>query len=91
MTFPDAPKTSLALSYDGTGAPVVSASGSGLFAEEIVNRARQAGVPVIEDGRLANLLANVPLGEEIPAELYTAVAEVLVFVLTLEHQFGSEI
>jgi len=91
MTFRDTPKTSVALNYDGTGAPVVSASGSGLLAEEIVDRARQAGVPVIEDGRLANLLATVPLGDEIPAELYVAVAEVLVFVLTLEYQFESEI
>jgi flagellar biosynthesis protein len=87
MTAPDSPKTSIALNYDGSGAPVISASGAGLIAEEILERAKQAGVPVIEDARLASLLSTIPLGEEIPGELYEAVAKVLVFVLQLESSF----
>jgi flagellar biosynthesis protein len=87
MTAPDSQKTSIALNYDGSGAPVISASGAGLIAEEILERAKQAGVPVIEDARLASLLSTIPLGEEIPRELYEAVAKVLVFVLQLESSF----
>jgi flagellar biosynthesis protein len=41
-------------------------------------------VPVIEDPKLAHLLSKVPLGEEIPVELYQAIAEILVFILRLE-------
>lgn len=89
MTTPDPPKTSIALNYSGSGAPVISASGAGLIAEEILDRAKQAGVPVIEDARLASLLSTIPLGEEIPEELYEAVAKVLVFVLRLESSFES--
>lgn len=89
MTLPGTSKTSIALNYDGSGAPVISASGSGVIAQEILERAKQAGVPVIEDARLASLLSTIPLGEEIPAELYEAVAKVLVFVLTLESSFEA--
>ena len=46
MTTPDPQKTSIALNYNGSGAPVISASGTGLIAEEILDRAKQAGVPV---------------------------------------------
>ena len=87
MTAPDPQKTSIALNYDGRGAPVISASGVGAIADEILDRAKQAGVPVIEDARLASLLSTIPLGEEIPGELYEAVAKVLVFVLQLESSF----
>ena len=47
-------------------------------------------MPVIEDPKLAQLLSAVPLGEEIPTELYQAVAEVLVFVLRLELALNEE-
>jgi flagellar biosynthesis protein len=77
-------KTSVALSYDEVGAPTVTASGDGLIAEAIIERAREFDVPVIEDAKLARLLSTVPLGEEIPVELYRAVAEILVFLLRLE-------
>ena len=46
-------------------------------------------MPVVEDPRLAQLLSQVPLGEEIPAELYRAVAEVLVFVMQMEMALQS--
>jgi flagellar biosynthesis protein len=77
-------KTSVALSYDKSGAPTVTASGDGLIAQAIVERAREFDVPVVEDAKLAQLLSKVPLGEEIPVELYQAVAEILVFILRLE-------
>ena len=77
-------KTSVALSYDEVGAPTVTASGDGLIAEAIIERAREFDVPVVEDAKLAQLLSSVPLGEEIPVELYQAVAEILVFLMRLE-------
>ena len=42
------------------------------------------GVPLHEDERLATLLCEIPLGDEIPETLYVAVAEVLAFVYRLE-------
>jgi flagellar biosynthesis protein len=77
-------KTSVALSYDEVGAPTVTASGDGMIAEAIIERGREFDVPIVEDAKLAQLLSAVPLGEEIPVELYQAVAEVLVFLLRLE-------
>ena len=84
MTDPKKYKTSVALSYDEVGAPTVTASGDGLIAEAIIERAREFDVPVVEDAKLAQLLSTVPLGEEIPVELYQAVAEILVFLMRLE-------
>jgi len=77
-------KKSVALTYDYSGAPKISATGKGIFAHEIIDRAREADIPIIEDPKLASLLASIPLGDEIPVELYQAVAEVLAFVLRLE-------
>ena len=84
MTDPNKYKTSVALSYDSIGAPTVTATGDGLIAEAIVKRAHEFDVPVIEDPKLVQLLSAVPLGEEIPTELYRAVAEILVFLLRLD-------
>ena len=77
-------KKSVALRYDGSAAPVVVATGEGEIAEAIRAKAEEAGVPVVEDPKLAYLLSQVPLGDEIPPALYRAVAEVLVFVMRME-------
>ena len=90
MTQEKRHKTSVALSYDEVGAPTVTASGDGLVAEAIIERAREFDVPVIQDPKLAQLLSEVPLGEEIPVELYQAVAEILVFILRLELALDEE-
>jgi len=72
----------VALRYarEGAKAPVVIASGRGELARRLVEIAAAHGVPVREDPDLAALLALVDLGEEIPPELYQAVAEVIRFV-----------
>ena len=69
----------VALRYDRTGdaAPVVVASGERLLAERIKAVAREAGVPIFRDVTLARSLRALPEGDEIPAALYEAVAEVL--------------
>ena len=59
------------------GAPRVSAKGQGELAERILALAREHDVPVREDRDLLELLAACDLGDEIPVELYAAVAELL--------------
>lgn len=81
----------VALSYEKEkGAPLVVASGQGAMAEKILSRAREAGVEVVADPDLVELLAGIPLGMEIPAELYQAVAEVLSFVYRVNGKYKDK-
>lgn len=74
-------KVSVALEYvPGEEAPKIIASGRGVLAEKIIERAKEADVPVYEDSKLANTLARLEIGDMIPPELYQVVAEILVFV-----------
>ena len=77
------PKLAVALHYDRKGAPRVTAKGKGAIGAKIVEVARANDIPIEENEVLAGALSNVELGDEIPVELYKAVAEVLVFVLRL--------
>ena len=79
----------VALRYDqgGMTAPQVVAKGQRLVAEKIKELARQAGVPLIENRPLARALFKaVRIGQEIPEELFKAVAEVLAFVFQLRRK-----
>lgn len=79
------PKQAIALQYDvGDEAPRVIASGRGALAERIVERAKEADVPVHKDDKLAATLSKLDIGDAIPPELYEVVAEILVFVDGLE-------
>ena len=73
----------VALHYDRTGAPRVVAKGKGAIGKKIIEVAKANDIPIEENEVLAGALSNVEIGEEIPVELYKAVAEVLVFVLKL--------
>jgi flagellar biosynthesis protein len=73
----------VALHYDKSGAPRVVAKGRGSIGNKIVEVARANNIPIEENEVLAGALSNVELGDEIPEELYKAVAEVLIFVLRL--------
>ena len=73
----------VALHYDRTGAPRVIAKGKGSIGAKIIEVAKAHNIPVEENEVLAGALSNVEIGDEIPAELYKAVAEVLIFVLKL--------
>jgi len=83
MSNPHAPATAIALRYDGSGAPRVTAKGRGEVAERILALAREHGIPLREDADLARLLARIELGDEVPRELYRAVAEVIAFAYRL--------
>ena len=83
-TILDAPeRDAVALQYDGLGAPRVTAKGRGDVAEEIVRIAREHDIPIQESRALTELLSTIDLGDEIPPELYLAVAEVLSFAYSL--------
>jgi flagellar biosynthesis protein len=69
----------IALQYDGENAPVVTASGEGEIAEEILRIAREHNIPLKEDVLLAGLLSELQLGEEIPPMLYRVIAEVIAY------------
>ena len=74
-------KQAIALEYDPSqDAPKVVASGRGLLAERILEKAKEANVPIHKDTKLADTLSRLEIGEMIPPELYEVVAEILVFV-----------
>jgi flagellar biosynthetic protein FlhB len=78
----------VALKYDPVrGAPRVVAKGSGSVAERIKDEATTHRVPIVRDVPLARTLHRVcELGDEIPAELFEAVARVLAFVFGLKRR-----
>ncbi len=72
----------IALKYDDSdgSAPTVVAKGTNLQAEKILADAERYGVPVVRNVPLAHALHKLDLGDEIPEDLFTAVAEILTFV-----------
>ena len=77
----------VALAYHhGRVAPRVAARGAGLIADEIIRRAREAGVHVHESRELVGLLMQVDLDQDIPPLLYTVIAELLAWVYRLENR-----
>jgi flagellar biosynthesis protein len=83
-------KTAVALHYDEKNAPRISAKGRGKIADEILALAEEHGIPLHQDRELSALLAQLELGEEIPQELYLAVAEVLAFAYMLTGRIPGE-
>lgn len=86
QTTPSERKAAVALRYDidRDKAPLVIAAGRGPMADEILRIAEDNKIPLYEDPELAKLLSKLELDTEIPAELYTLVAEVLFFVYKLD-------
>lgn len=82
-----------ALSYspEEDSAPKVIASGKGEIARKIIEKAKEAKIPVVEDEHLAEALSQISLGSEIPAELYDVVADVLAFISRLDESYGRRI
>lgn len=81
----DLRQSAVALRYaEGDAAPVVVAKGRGVLADEIIRRAREAGVFVHESRELVALLMQVDLDQRIPPSLYIAIAELLAWVYQVE-------
>ena len=74
-------KQAIALEYNpAEDAPKVIATGRGVLAEKIIEKAKESAVPIHRDDKLADTLSRLEIGEMIPPELYEVVAEILVFV-----------
>jgi len=85
------PRKAVALKYKPRkdSAPKVTARGTGLIAEKIIDFARKEGIPVKDDPDLVEVLSRLDLKEEIPPELYVIVAELLAFVYSLNRKKAS--
>ena len=79
----------VALRYnkDKDEVPVVVAKGQGFLAEKIKELARDSGVPIQEDQQLIEYLMALDLYEEIPAQLYAVVAEVLAYIYSTNKKY----
>ena len=87
MATPKDQSRAVALAYhEGQFAPQVVAKGKGMLAEEIIRRAKEAGVYVHESRELVGLLMQVDLDQHIPPALYVAIAELLAWIYRLEHE-----
>jgi flagellar biosynthesis protein len=78
----------IAIKYDTEkdSAPRVVAKGMRLKAEKIREIAREYKIPIMKNIPLANALYRIDVGQEVPEELYDAVAEVLNFVYALQQE-----
>jgi flagellar biosynthetic protein FlhB len=85
VTNPTHFAVALQYDYEKMAAPVVIAKGIDLLAKRIRELALQNNVPVVERKELARALyANVEIGQQVPAEQYAAVAEVIRYVYQLK-------
>lgn len=79
-------KKTVALKYDHNKdqAPKIIASGRGDLAEKILKKAREENIPIKEDKDIVEVLAQLNIGDEIPEDLYSVIAEILRFFYKLE-------
>ncbi|MBJ7536776.1 EscU/YscU/HrcU family type III secretion system export apparatus switch protein [Marinomonas transparens] len=77
-------KKAVALKYDYSAAPVVTAKGTGLVAEKIMEVAQANDITLHQSPELVEMLGTLELGEEIPESLYLAVAEIIAFAHKLK-------
>jgi flagellar biosynthesis protein len=74
-------KRAAALKYEkGYSSPVVTAIGYGDIAEKIIQKAHESNIPLIENEELVNNLCKLSVGQDIPSELYQAVAEIIAYI-----------
>ena len=84
------PKQAIALEYNpAEDAPRVIASGRGILAERIIEKAKESDVPIHRDDKLADTLSRLEIGDMIPPELYEVVAEILIFVDSMDKIKGK--
>jgi flagellar biosynthesis protein len=74
----------VALEYGRNKTPVVTAKGEDELARRIVAEAKRQGVYVSEDPRLLAMLSRLDVGQEIPEDMFTAVAVILAWVYWLK-------
>lgn len=81
-------KKAVALKYQPhkDRAPRIAAKGSGRVAERIIEIAKEHDIPVKDDADLVEVLAKLDIEQEIPADVYVVVAELLAFVYKLNNK-----
>jgi flagellar biosynthesis protein len=89
MSGSDEGKLAVALLYEAPGAPRVVATGRGELGQRIIDTAREHGVPIEQNPALAEALSTIELDDEIPEDLYRAVATVIGFILRASGQVGG--
>jgi flagellar biosynthesis protein len=77
----------VALKWNGSGAPRVTAKGRGETAARILELAQLHDIPLQHEKELVELLVLVDLNREIPRNLYVAVAEVIAFAYALKGKY----
>ena len=80
-----------ALRYDPAidDVPLLTAFGQGYVAEKIIALAEEEKIPIVYDAAMAEMLSKMNLGDEIPPELYAAVAQILVFISESDKTYGK--
>ena len=81
-------KNAVALGYNRSqdNAPKVLASGAGEIANKIISLAKEHDIPIKEDPDLIEILSKVEVDQEIPPNLYKAVAEIFSFLYKITNK-----
>lgn len=88
--MPNTPaKEAVALVYDGSTTPTLSAKGEADVAEQIIALAMEHEVPIYQNADLVQVLARMELGDQIPPELYRTIAEIIAFAWYLKGKTPS--
>ena len=83
-------RQAIALTYEPeTSAPAIVAAGRGYVADRIIETAKENDVPLYEDGELSDTLMRLQIGDTIPPELYKVVADILIFVDSMDKIKGK--
>lgn len=91
MKQKDSRKQAVALKYDPEkdNIPTITATGQGVIADKIIEKGGESDVAIYEDERLVKELLQFKVGTEIPPELYDIVAQILVFVESVDVKKGK--
>jgi flagellar biosynthesis protein len=83
------PPVAAALRYtpESDSAPKVIAKGRGNIAERIIELAKKNNIPIKSDPNLVQILSKLNIDEQIPVEIYRAVAEILAFVYSVNNRY----
>ena len=81
----------VALFYDGQSAPTITAMGEGATADEIIRIAKEHDVPLCDNAPLVGLLSELELGDNIPEELYIAIAHIIAFAYRIKLMSEDEL
>ena len=81
--------TALQYSPETDVAPKIIATGKGEIAERIIEKAKENDIPIYQDSNLAKTLSALGIGDQIPAEIYGVVAEILIFIGSVDKSYGE--